>query len=106
MPWKPGESGNPNGRPTESISARKARKLLERGSPKMVAKLEKAINDAAEAGDFNAVIKGVVAWLKKTVPDAVPGAMAADKAEDMPSATDVAAAVERLRLLREHDSKH
>lgn len=82
MAWKPGESGNLSGRPPESVSVRKARRLLERATPARAAQLLRLIDKAEEVGDFKAAISGLVVLMKKTLPDAVPSNAPAASAAD------------------------
>lgn len=44
MPFKPGQSGNPSGRPKKSDAQRKAEEMLAALSPLAVAKLEELMN--------------------------------------------------------------
>ena len=51
-PWKPGESGNPNGRPKERPIAAELRKLLERDDGAALKALAAIAIKAALKGDY------------------------------------------------------
>ena len=49
-PWKPGESGNPKGRPKNSVTA-----MLKETTPETSKKIAKKLTDLAVEGDLKAI---------------------------------------------------
>ena len=67
--WKPGQSGNPTGRPTLTPEEREANELLQKASPARVRRLVELSLKAEENGDLKTAAHIELALLKKTHPD-------------------------------------
>lgn len=98
--WKPGQSGNPTGRPTEH---RHAVELLRQGTPEAVAELMRL---ALKDKDHRVRLGALTVWLRKVVPDLASVEMSGPDGGPVPVAVSADETLQRLaRIVAEAKAK-